>query len=119
MATSVNYDMDQGSDFSFTLVAKNDDGTPKNIQFDYSVYCQMRKYYSSSTAITLTATTLDDGTSGQIKVSATSSQTSQVKPGVYFYDVELHASSANATEPNIKRRLQQGMITVYPEVTKV
>lgn len=119
MATSVNYDMDQGADFSFTLTVRNDDGTPKNIQFDYSLYCQMRKYYTSSNAITLTAVKINDGVGGEVKISATAAQTSSVKPGVYFYDVELHASSSNSSEPNIKRRVQQGMITVYPEVTKV
>jgi len=118
MATSVNYDMDQGTDFSFSLVAKNDDGTPKNIQFDYNVYCQMRKYYTSSNAIVFTTSKVNDGVAGGIVVSVTAAQTSNIKPGVYFYDVELQGSSANPSEPNKVKRLQQGMITVYPEVTR-
>jgi hypothetical protein len=67
MATSVNYDMDQGATFSFTITVKNDDGTPKNIKFDYSVYCQMRKYYTSATAITLNATKIERGFREELK----------------------------------------------------
>lgn len=118
MATSVNYDMDQGSDFSFTLVAKNDDGTPKNIQFDYNVYCQMRKYYTSSNAVVFTTSKVNGGITGGIVVYLSAAQTKDIKPGVYFYDVELQAASSNPIEPNKVRRLQQGMITVYPEVTR-
>jgi hypothetical protein len=117
MAVSINYDMDQGTDFSFTLVAKNDDGTPKDVKYYYSVFSQMRKYYTSSTSITLTATKID-GEIGGITVSMTASQTKEIKPGVYFYDVILVASPTNPTEPNFTRRLQQGMITVYPDVTR-
>jgi hypothetical protein len=117
MAVSINYDMDQGSDFSFTLTAKNEDGTPKDITYDYNVLCQMRKYYSSSTYYPFTASVLDSA-NGLIKISMLSAQTSEIKPGVYFYDVELQAASTNQIEPNVVKRLQQGMITVYPEVTK-
>lgn len=117
MAVSINYDMDQGTDFSFEVVAKNDDGTPKDIYYNYNVYCQMRKYYSSTTAITLT-TDKTGGNFGVIEVKMTASQTRDIKPGVYFYDVVLTASPSHPTEPNFTRRLQQGMITVYPDVTR-
>ena len=117
MAVSINYDMDQGTDFSFTLVAKNDDGTPKDITYDYSVMGQMRKYYTSSTAIDFTCVKTN-AVNGEIKVSLTAGQTTSIKPGVYFYDIELRASPVNPMEPNFVRRLQQGMITVYPEITK-
>lgn len=116
MAASVNYDMDQGADFSFTLTAKNDDGTAKDILFEYSILGQMRKYYTSTTAINLTCTKITSST-GSIKVSLTAAQTAEIKPGVYFYDIELKASPI-APEPNSVKRLQQGMITVYPEITR-
>jgi len=120
MATSVNYDMDQGATFSFTFVVKNDDGTPKNIKYDYSMYCQMRKHYTSANSVTLTASKVDDGEFGEIKISLTASQTAEIKPGVYFYDVELIGLNTNTDleERGVIRRVQQGMITVYPEISK-
>lgn len=117
MAVSINYDMDQGADFSFNLTVKNDDGTPKNISTEYEIFSQMRKYYSSSNSVILYPEIVD-GISGQIKIFIGGTGTSQIKPGVYFYDVELKASRTNPSEPNACYRLQQGMITVYPEVTR-
>jgi hypothetical protein len=120
MATSVNYDMDQGSDFSFVFTVKNDDGTAKNIQFDYSINAQMRKHYTSSTAVNFSTAKIDAGIGGKVKVSLTASQTADIKPGVYFYDVELLGSSSHPDLEvrNTTKRVQQGMITVYPEITK-
>ena len=117
MATSVNYDMDQGADFSFTLTIKSENGTPKNISSEYEILCQMRKYYTSSNYVTFTPVMVD-GTYGQVKIQMGGTATSEIKPGVYFYDVELIASRTNPIEPNARYRVQQGMITVYPEVTR-
>jgi len=116
MAVSINYDMDQGSTFSFSLTATNADGSAKGITSGYAVFSQMRKYYSSSTAINLTSA-ITGGTGG-IKISLGATGTANVKPGVYFYDVELHGLSSGA-EPYTVKRLVQGMITVYPETTKI
>lgn len=111
MALSINHDMDQGSNFSFSTLVKGNDGLPLQITGS-TAYCQMRKYYTSETAINL-QTTLTGGT-GYIIVSLGPTGTAAVKPGVYFYDVELH--SVNGTKV---QRIVQGMITVYPEVTRV
>jgi hypothetical protein len=72
----------------------------------------MRKSYSSSTAITLN-TSLTGG-QGYILVSLGPTATAAIKAGTYFYDVELKTNSGNTVQ-----RLVQGMITVYPEVTRV
>ena len=85
MAVSINHDMDQGSNFSFSIVAKGSDNLPLSLTGS-TASCQMRKYYTSGTAITL-ATALTGGT-GYILVSLGATGTSQTKPGVYFYDVE-------------------------------
>lgn len=119
MAVSINYDMDQGASFSFSLTATNDDGTTKGItsgSTGYAVFSQMRKFYSSSTAIGFSASIT--GATGNIKVALGATGTSLVKPGVYFYDVELHGLSSGP-EPYTVKRLRQGMITVYPEITKI
>ena len=112
MAISINKDMDQGADFSFSYTVKGDGGTATNISTGYTAYSQMRKFYTTSNAVTLTASIT--GGTGNIKVSLGATSTASVKPGVYFYDLELHSNgSANV------QRLVQGMITVYTEITKI
>lgn len=112
MAVSINHDMDQGANFSFSIFTKDASGNALNLSTGYTASAQMRKYYTSSTAITMT-TAITGGT-GYIQVSLGPTATATIKPGVYFYDVELHGSN-----DTVVQRLVQGMITVYPEVTKV
>lgn len=116
MATTINHDMDQGSDFSFTVVVKDAEGNPRDISQEYSAYCQMKKFYSSSESKSLPAVITE--TTGVIRVSLSAAVTTTIKPGVYFYDVELAGSDGAEPTPNTRIRVVQGMITVYPEVTK-
>lgn len=104
--------MDQGASFSFNILTKDTTGAALNLATGYTAFAQMRKYYSSDAAITLT-TSITGGT-GYIYVSLGPTGTAAIKPGVYFYDVELHSGGSTTVQ-----RLVQGMITVYPEVTKV
>lgn len=110
MAISINQDMDQGADFAFRILANDDNGNPINLGAGYTANSQMRKFYSSESAITLN-TSITGGT-GYILVSLSATGTSQVKAGTWFYDVELQYG-------NSVQRLVQGMINVYPEVTRI
>ena len=112
MAASINRDMDQGANFSFSHVVRGVDGLPMNISSGYTAYAQMRKFYTSSTAVTLNASIT--GSTGNINVSLGATGTAAIKPGVWFYDVELHSNGSTNVQ-----RVVQGMITVYPEVTKI
>ena len=112
MAQTINRDMDQGSNFSFDYVVKGTNGQPTNIASGHTAYAQMRKFYSSSSAVNLTASIT--GSTGNIRVSLGVTGTAAVKGGIWYYDVELH-SSGSATVA----RLVQGMVTVYPEITKI
>jgi hypothetical protein len=47
-------------------------------------------------------------------VSLGPTATAAIKAGTYFYDVELQFNNGTTIQ-----RLVQGMITVYPEVTRV
>jgi len=112
MAQTINRDMDQGSDFSFSYVVKGIDGLPVDISSGYTAYAQMRRFYSSSSSVNFTASIT--GTTGNILVSLGATASAAAKAGIWFYDVELHSNgSANV------QRVVQGMITVYPEVTKI
>jgi hypothetical protein len=112
MAATINYDMDQGSNFEFTIRANDTNGNAINISSGYTASAQMRKHYSSSTAINF-ATAITGGT-GYISVSMGHTATAAIKPGTYFYDVEIQFNNGASVQ-----RLVQGMITVYPEVTKI
>lgn len=112
MAISINHDMDQGANFSFTHIVRGNDNVPTDISSGYTAYAQMRRFYSSTNVVTLNASIT--GSTGNILVSLGATGTAAIKPGVWFYDLELHSNgSANV------QRLVQGMITVYPEVTKI
>lgn len=110
MAISINHDMDQGSNFLFSVVAKGATGVPLDLSSGYTAYSQMRRYPSSRTAVTL-GTAITGGT-GNISVSLSATGTAAVKEGVWFYDVEI-VKGVNV------QRVVQGMITVYPEVTRI
>jgi hypothetical protein len=115
MAQTINRDMDQGANFSFSHTVKGDGGTAMNISSGYTAHAQMRKFYTSPSAITLTASIT--GSTGNINVSLGASASANVKPGVWFYDVELH-SNGTPGSANVQR-VVQGMINVYPEITKI
>lgn len=110
MAISINHDMDQGSNFSFSFIAKGTTGVPLDLSTGYTAYSQMRRYPSSKTAVTLNASIT--GSTGNILVSLSATGTAAVKEGVWFYDVEIVGGT------NVQR-VVQGMITVYPEVTRI
>ena len=112
MAQTINRDMDQGSNFSFSYVVKGTDGLPMNSASGYTAYAQMRKFYTSSSAVSLT--TSITGSTGNINVSLGATASAAVKAGVWFYDVELHSSGSTNVQ-----RVVQGMINVYPEITKI
>lgn len=112
MAETINRDMDQGSNFSFDYVVKGTTGHPVDISSGHTAYAQMRRFYSSPSAVTLSASIT--GGTGNVRVSLGATGTAAVKAGVWYYDVELHSNgSATVT------RLVQGMLTVYPEITKI
>jgi hypothetical protein len=112
MAISINRDMDQGSDFSFSYIVRGSDGSPMDISTGYTAYSQMRRFYSSTTGFDLTASIT--GSTGNIIVSMSATNTANIKAGVWFYDVELHSNGSENVQ-----RVVQGMITVYPEITKI
>lgn len=112
MAISINHDMDQGANFSFTHIVKGNDNLPLDISSGYTAYAQMRKHYSSTNAVTLNASIT--GSTGNILVFLGATGTAAVKPGIWFYDLELHSNGSTTVQ-----RLVQGMITVYAEVTKI
>jgi len=108
MATVQNITIDQGTTFSLTLTLTNDDGTAKDLS-DYTVSSQLRKSYYTSTYTAFTTATVDS--TGELTISLTAAQTSNIKAGRYVYDIEISSSAETL-------RVLEGIVTVTPEVTK-
>lgn len=111
MANQVELYCDQGTDFSYTLDLSNDDGTSLNVA-GYAFASSIRKsYFSSSVTANLTVTVLS-AANGNVKLSMNSATTANIKAGRYLYDVKM-TDTANTTF-----RVMEGVITVYPQITK-
>jgi hypothetical protein len=112
MAIAINFVMDQGTLFEAFATIENEDGSLFDLT-GLTPYCQMRKSYYTSSGYDITASVDGDPTLGVVKLSMLPADSSAVKAGRYVYDVEVH----NAGGDYVKRVLQ-GVITVYPQVTR-
>jgi len=110
MAAVSNLAIDQGTTFSVTITVTDDTGSARNLT-NYTVRSQMRRSYytTSNTAFTANVSSPTDGT---ISLDLTSTQTSALKAGRYVYDVELVSNVASV------ERIVEGIVTIYPEVTR-
>ena len=108
MATVQNITIDQGTTYSLTITLTNDDGTAKDLS-SYTVSAQMRKSYYTSTYTAFTTAKVD--LTGELTISLTAAQTSDIKAGRYVYDIEIASSEETL-------RILEGIVTVTPEVTK-
>jgi hypothetical protein len=78
---------------------------------NYQVSSQMRKHSSSSSFVGLGATIIDPPR-GQLRVGLTSTQTANIKPGRYLYDVVV----TNPQGAVIK--VIEGMVLVREGITR-
>ena len=109
MAVYANLTIDQGSDFNSNIDVTDASGTVIDLS-SYTLRGQIRKSYSSTTAVDFTASTTSQ--TGQIQISLTSTQTGAMKHGRYVYDVEIENSVGIVT------RVLEGQVEVTPRVTK-
>ena len=109
MAIKSNLVIDQGTDYSTSIVLQNDDGEVANL-VGYTANAQLRKTYTSSNSHSFT-TTIDD-TSGTIILSLTDTQTANITAGRYVYDVYVSDSFG------IVSRIVEGIVTITPRVTR-
>lgn len=112
MAAYVELYLDQGTTFN-NIINLTDDvtNTPINVS-GYVVSSQMRRsYYSANISANITCT-LSNVANGEIIMSMTAANTSNIKAGRYLFDVK-------ATDPyNNTSRILEGIITVTPSITK-
>ena len=108
MAIKANLFVDQGTDYQTTITLTDVDDNIVNLA-GYTANAQLRKTYTSSNAVNFTVT-LTEAT-GEVTLSLTDTQTSNIVAGRYVYDVLL-------TSANITTRIVEGIVTVTPGVTR-
>ena len=111
MASAVsNLIIYQGADFITDFTIENDNGTLFDLT-GYSVACQIKKHYTSSTSTTVTGAILTPATAGQIQLSLGNVVTTAMKSGRYVYDVVITSTTGQKT------RVFEGSISVLEGVT--
>lgn len=102
--------IEQGATFSTTVNVEDTAGAAINL-YGYSASSQMRKSYyaTSNTRITSTVT---GNANGEITLSMTSANTSNLSAGRYVFDLLITAPDTTKT------RVIEGIIIVSPGVTQ-
>ena len=110
MAGFVELTIEQGANFSTTVTVNDSNGSPTNLT-NYDASAQLRKSYYSTTATDFTVA-VTDAAAGQITMSITSSNTANLTPGRYVYDLLITSPT------NVKSRVIEGIATILPSVTR-
>lgn len=111
MATVSNLSIDQGTTYSVTISVADDTGSARNLT-GYTGRAQLKRSYYTNTNTAFTVA-INNPSEGEVELSLTATQTSNLKAGRYVYDLELVNTGTNAVE-----RIVEGIVTIYPEVTK-
>ena len=111
MAVYSNIVVDQGADYSASIDVTDSDGD--NIDLSgYTAAGQIRKTYSSSTAVDFTVAVASPASAGVLNISLSNTQTNAMKAGRYVYDVEITNSGG------VKTRVLEGQVEITPGVTQ-
>jgi len=111
MAVYSNIVVDQGADYSASIDVTDSDGD--NIDLSgYTAAGQIRKTYSSSTAVDFTVAVASPASAGILNISLSNTQTNAMKAGRYVYDVEITNSGG------VKTRVLEGQVEITPGVTQ-
>ena len=106
--------IDQGTTFNSVVPVKSSSGLPVDIT-GYFARGQIRKHWTSSRAINF-ITRIDDPSTGKIYIGLTSEQTRSIKPGRYWFDLELYNNDNDA--PTQVIRVIEGQAHVTPRISR-
>lgn len=117
MAQYEDISIDQGTDVNIRLELTNPNGTKKDL-LGYTVSAYMKKTFNTPTddAIQFTASVESPSVNGIVNLQLTNSQTDDIKPGRYVYDVEI--SFLDSDGNRLVERILEGQINVTPSVTR-
>lgn len=111
-----NFTLDQGSQYTTTIVYEDPSGNPIDLT-GYTAAMQLREQSASPNPATLTLTSAPGGgivitpLTGTLDITMTTAQTGALDARFYVYDLELTLSG-------VVTRIIQGQITVSAQVTK-
>jgi len=108
-----NITMDQGAQWTLTVVYDNNNGTPFDLT-GYTARMQVRPKFGADNAV-LTLSSPSSGIvitplTGTLNLTATTAQTGDIDGGFYVYDLEISSGG-------VVTRLMQGSVTVRDQVT--
>lgn len=110
MAAYSELNLEQYANFSTTVNVIDTNGDAVNL-YGYTAASQIRKSYYSTTANNFTAT-ITGNANGEITLSMTSSNTGNLSPGRYLYDLVITSGA------DVKTRVIEGIVNVLPGVTR-
>lgn len=110
MAIYSNLNVDQGTSFNVNVTLEDASGDAFDLT-GYTVSAQIRKTYSSLTSIDFTAA-IQNALNGLISLSLDDTQTGNMKPGRYVYDVEV------VSPGGVVSRVLEGQVEVFAGVTR-
>ncbi len=111
MAIISNIIIDQGSTFQADIDVTDSAGDALNLT-GYTVAGQMRKTYTSTTAINFTGQVLS-ASGGTVRISLSATETNALKAGRYVYDTEITKTATGEVT-----RVIEGQVDVTPGVTR-
>ena len=110
MAVYSNIVIDQGADYSASIDVTDTDGDAVDLT-GHTAAGQIRKTYSSSTAVDFAIAFASPRTTGTLNLSLTNTQTNAMKAGRYVYDIEITSSAG------VKTRVLEEQVEITPGVT--
>lgn len=112
MTSYVELYLDQGATFNYVRrIADDVTGLSMNL-VNHTARSQLRRSYYSANASASFTCSVSSPANGEITLSLTANQTSQLKAGRYLFDVEVQAANNHVT------RVLEGLVTVTPEITR-
>jgi hypothetical protein len=111
MTDYVELYIDQGADFSSTIVLQDDITELYQNVLGYVVTSSLRKSLLSQNVSGSFVCSVTDGANGEITMAMNAANTSNLRPGTYFFDVKTVAS-------NYSTKLIEGIVIVTPSITK-
>jgi len=112
MAAYVELVVDQGTTFN-NVINITDDVTNAAVNVSgYSFESQIRRSYYSANITANIICTITNASNGEVTMSISASNTANIKPGRYVFDVK------STDDLNAVSRILEGIITINPSVTK-
>jgi hypothetical protein len=112
MANYKEINLDQGTDYTETLLVANSvTGQPQDVS-TWTFTSQIRKSFYSANVAASFSVVASDTANGVVKLNLSANDSSTLDIGRYVYDIKSVDGS------NITVRQQEGIINVYGEVTQ-